>query len=78
MKYHIQYLAALYDALEIGGKQEAVEKIIAEVNNPTQAGLDAWIATVETIPCAACGEPFKPDQPKLDQEVLCPKHASPS
>jgi hypothetical protein len=75
MKYHQWYLAGLYDLLERGGKQEAIDRIIAEVNNPTQDGLKTFLALGRTCgPCDTCGEPFAiPDPvPSLDEEVLCP------
>lgn len=74
MKYFDLYLAALYDAVTAGGKQDVVEKVIAEINNPTQAGLEAYLKDPPLIGCGACGIPFKLEdqKPTLQEEVLCP------
>lgn len=80
MRYFDLYLAALYDELQRGGTQEVVDKTIAEVNNPTQAGLTAYLTARGrggfmgmVGPCGVCGEPFPLEQhePTLDEEVLC-------
>lgn len=71
MKYVEAYLAALYDVLEQGGKQEAVDKAIAEVNNPSDAGLAKWLEAFPEQLCD-CGAKFKPENVKLDQEMMCP------
>jgi hypothetical protein len=80
MTYFDLYLAALYDAVTAGGKQETVEKVIAEINNPTQAGLDAYLKDPPLIACGACSIPFKLDdhKPTLQEEVLCPSCKKPT
>jgi hypothetical protein len=83
MKYFNLYLAALYDALEAGGKQDVVDRAIEEINNPTQTGLDAYLKARSVVPCGVCGESFnlEEDKPTLNEEVLCPsckKTTSPS
>ncbi len=73
MIYLHVYLAGLYDLLERGGKQEDIEKIIDEVNNPTQAGFERWLAENQPIACATCGASFKPEgSPKITAEAVCP------
>jgi hypothetical protein len=74
MKYFDLYLAALYDALQAGGTQDAVERAVVEVNNPTDAGLVAHLKTVPSIPCGICGVPFPLEEgtPTLQEDVLCP------
>jgi len=76
MRFFDLYLAALYDAIEAGGDQTAVERVIAEVNNPTQEGLTAYLQTLTppAVPCGVCGVPFEFSHanPTLEEEVLCP------
>ena len=72
VKFIEAYLAALYDVLEAGGKQEAIDKAVAEVNNPTDAGLATWLKAFPEQPCDQCGTPYKPEDAKLDQEMTCP------
>jgi hypothetical protein len=73
MTYFDLYLAALYDALQAGGTQDVVERTVAEVNNPTDTGLEAYLKSVPTIPCGVCGIPFARAEgtPTLHEEVLC-------
>ncbi len=71
MKYVEAYLAALYDVLEQGGKQEVVDKAISEVNNPTDTGLAKWLEAFPEQLCD-CGVRFKPENVKLDEEMSCP------
>jgi len=71
MKYVEAYLAALYDVLEQGGKQEVVDKAVSEVNNPTNEGLVKWLEAFPKQLCD-CGEKFKPENATLDQEMSCP------
>ena len=74
MKYFDLYLAALYDVLQAGGTQDAVDRTIAEVNNPTQEGLGVYLKEHPLTPCGVCGTPFPEADhvPTLDEEVLCP------
>lgn len=78
MKFQEAYLAALYDVLEKGGKQDAVDRAISEVNNPTPTGLVAWLKAYPSQPCGACGATYTPENVTLDQEMLCPSCKSPS
>jgi hypothetical protein len=79
MRYLELYLAGLYDALEAGGKQEAVDRAIAEINNPTPEGLVAWLQVAKTTACPSCGTTFTlATDVQLDQEVLCPTCAKPA
>jgi hypothetical protein len=71
VKYVEAYLAALYDVLEKGGKQEVVDAAISEVNNPTDAGLKKWLVAFPDQRCD-CGASFKPESVTLDQEMSCP------
>lgn len=73
MTYFDLYLAALYDALQAGGTQAAIDRTIEEINNPTQAGLEAYLTGPAKTPCGVCGTPFSGADrtPKLDEEVLC-------
>jgi len=74
MKYFDMYLAGLYDAIAEGGTQDVVDKVITEINNPTQAGLDAYLVAHGAVgPCGVCGDPFtfEDHKPTLDEEVLC-------
>ncbi len=77
MRYFELYLAGLYDALQAGGTQEVVDKTIAEVNNPTNEGLKAWLKDHPQTQCPSCGLPFTLETAQLDQEVLCPTCAKP-
>lgn len=74
MNYTEWYVAGLYDLLENGGTQEDVEKLVAEVNNPTLEGFKKFLEPQHTVPCGACGEPYiiADDDPRLDKEMLCP------
>lgn len=85
MKYHQWYLAGLYDLLELGGKQEEIDRVIAEVNNPTADGFKKFLELRSHPnpmhgfiglcgPCDTCGEPFAIPNPapSLDEDVLCP------
>lgn len=77
MTYTEAYLAALYDVLQAGGKQEAVDKAVAEVNNPTNEGLQLWLKAHPKQPCDQCGVMFTPENATLDQEISCPSCKSP-
>lgn len=72
MTYLHLYLAALYDALEKGGKQEDIDRAISEINAPTQTAFEAWLKATGALPCAVCGVPFTPTTPDLNAEALCP------
>lgn len=72
MTYLHLYIAALYTALEKGGKQEDVERAIAEVNNPSPAAFQAWLKAAGTVACGVCGNPFTPpENVELNTEALC-------
>jgi predicted Zn-ribbon and HTH transcriptional regulator len=72
VKYAEAYLAALYDVLEAGGKQDAIDKAINEVNRPTAEGLAHWLKAFPKQPCDQCGTEFEPQDVTLDQEMSCP------
>ncbi len=72
MKFAEAYLAALYDVLDAGGKQDVIDKAINEVNRPTDAGLAKWLEAFPKQPCSECGAEFEPKDVKLDQEMSCP------
>lgn len=78
MRYFDLYLAGLYDALQVGGQQETIDKTVTEINNPTPAGLAAWLKYSAPMPCPTCGTTFVPTTDvKLNQEVLCETCAKP-
>lgn len=81
MKFHQMYLAALYEALAQGGHQTTIDKLVAEINEPTQAGLTAYLQTVPPprLNCGNCGAHFPPppNPHLLDDEVLCATCQSP-
>jgi PHP family Zn ribbon phosphoesterase len=72
VKFADAYLAALYDVLEAGGKQDVIEKAVSEVNRPTDAGLAGWLKAFPEQTCDQCGELYKPQDAKLDEEMTCP------
>lgn len=77
MKYVDLYVSSLYDALERGGAQDVVDRMVMEINAPTQVGLDAWTKETGAMPCSVCGGHYRPaSNPKLDEEALCPAHAT--
>lgn len=80
MTYLDIYLATLYDALERGGTQDAVDRAVSEINTPTREHFVAWAAGHVVSPrCAVCGEPFKipdPETIQLTDEVLCKTHTA--
>ena len=76
MTYADRYLAALLDALQRGGSQELVDATTVEVNDPTPAGLRAWLALHPRVTCATCGALFTADPAtaQLSHEVACALH----
>ena len=72
MKYAEWYVAGLEELLEKGGKQEVIDALVAEVNNPTEKGLEKFASGSRMAPCGECGEPYAVDtDAKLDKEMLC-------
>lgn len=79
MKYVEWYVAGLEEMLERGGKQEDVDAVVAEVNNPTEKGLDGFLRRrglpsvyLGMVPCGECGEPYAIDMDaKLNKEMVC-------
>lgn len=73
MTYTDLYLVALYDVLAEGGSQTVVDKAIAELNNPSQEGLEKYLDTLPKrgVACGSCGAIFAPEEPELEAEVLC-------
>jgi hypothetical protein len=79
MTYLDLYLVALYDLLQVGGKQEAVDATVRELNDPSLTGFKAWLEHVPGLACSTCGKTYKPeDPPLLATEALCPECVSPS
>lgn len=73
MKYAEWYVAGLEGLLEKGGKQEVVDALVAEVNNPSEKGLEKYATESKMAPCGACGEPYALEEAdlKLEKEMLC-------
>ncbi len=85
MTYAEWYLTEMEDRLKEGGKQDVVDKTIAQVNNPTNEGLTQYLQTktAAVLLCGVCGASYRPDEvtPSLEKEMLCPncvKSNSPS
>ena len=79
MTYLDLYLAALYDLLQVGGKQEDVDATVRELNNPSEAGFETWFKHVPGLACSTCGKTYTLDSlPSLATEALCPECVSPS
>jgi hypothetical protein len=79
MTYLDLYLAALYDLLQGGGTQEAVDATVKELNDPSPAGFTTWFEHVPGLACSTCGRTYKPEHPPLlATEALCPECVSPS
>lgn len=82
MKYTEWYVASLEELLKKGGKQEEVDTLMAEVNNPTEAGLKAFterrdVAYMGALPCGDCGDMIVVHAADitLEKEMLCPSCA---
>jgi hypothetical protein len=72
--YQELYLQHLETCLEAGGKQDDVEKAVAEFNAPTKEAFETWIKGVTVVLCSTCGALFKPDNPEFTEEIQCTNH----
>lgn len=76
MTYMDLYISALEARIERGGKQEDVEKAVAEYNAFDKDAFKTWVEKIGKVTCAQCGDAFTPTPANPRDEVLCPEHKS--